>query len=123
VHDALSDKKRFLELASFSVIESMRTSPDMYSSLVYHNNENSSNDNGHNIRQILPPPCDSCIIEHYKSTLFEESEKLYNDLVEHLVCEVVNENVAKQSAETTPSSLPALPLEEGGANDDKQKQA
>jgi hypothetical protein len=39
------------------------------------------------------------MIEHYKSTLFEESEKLYNDLVDQLVCEVVNENVAKQSAD------------------------
>ena len=51
---------------------------------------------------------------------FEESEKLYNGLVDQLVCEVVNENVAKQSAETTPSSLPALPFEQGGVDDDKQ---
>jgi hypothetical protein len=125
IRDTLSDKKRFLELASFSVIESMRASPDRYSSLVYHNNnENSSkDDNNHNSssRQILaPPPYDGYIIEHYKSTLFEESEKLYNGLVDWLVCEVVNENVAKQSAETTPSSLPALPFEEGGVDDDKQ---
>jgi hypothetical protein len=123
IRDTLSDKKRFLELASFSVIESMRASPDRYSSLVYHNNnENSSKDNNnHSSRQILPPPpYDGYIIEHYKSTLFEESEKLYNGLVDQLVCEVVNENVAKQSAETTPSSLPALPFEEGGVDDDKQ---
>ena len=87
----------------------MRANPDRYSSLVYHNNnENSSKDNNnHSSRQILPPPpYDGYIIEHYKSTLFEESEKLYNGLVDQLVCEVVNENVAKQSAETTPSSLP-----------------
>ncbi len=121
VRDTLSDKKRFLELASFSVIESMRASPDRYSSLVYHNNENSSKDNNHSSRQILPPPpYDGYIIEHYKSTLFEESEKIYNGLVDQLVCEVVNENVAKQSAESMPSSLPALPLEEGGVDDDKQ---
>jgi hypothetical protein len=32
-----------------------------------------------------------------------------------------NENVVIQSTETMPSSLPALPLEEGGeADDDKQ---
>jgi hypothetical protein len=124
VRDALSDKKKFLELASFSVIESMRASPDRYSSLVYHDNNENSSDNDHNsYRQILPPPpYDSYVLEHYKSTLFEESEKLYNDLVEQLVCEVVNENVAKQSAETTPSSLPALPLEEGGVDNDDEKQ-
>jgi hypothetical protein len=50
--------------------------------------------------------------------MLEEAEKLYNVLVGQLVCEVVNENVAKQSAEARVSSLPALPLEEGGA--DKQ---
>jgi transposase len=125
VRDALSDKKRFLELASFSVIESMRASPDRYSSLVYHNNnENSSKDNNnHNSssRQILaPPPYDGYIIEHYKSTLFEESEKLYNGLVDLLVCEVVNESVIKQSV-PMPSQLPAFPSEEvRGVNDDKQ---
>ena len=127
VRDALSDKKRFLELASSSVIESMRASPDKYSCLVYHNNnENSSkDDNNHNSssRQILaPPPYDGYIIEHYKATLIEESEKLYNWLVDWLVCEVVNESVTKQSV-PAPSQLPALPSEQevGGVNDDKQK--
>jgi chromosome segregation ATPase len=112
VHESLSDKKRFLELAVFSVIESRRTSPDKYSSLVYHNNENSSKDNSsHSTRQILPPPpYDSYIIEHYKSTLLEESEKLYNDLVNQLVCEVINENVTEQTVPTT-LSLPVLPSE------------
>ena len=53
--------------------------------------------------------------------MLQEAEKLYNDIVDQMVCEVVNENVTKQSAETTPSSVPALPLEEqGGANDEKQ---
>jgi hypothetical protein len=123
VRDALSDKKRFIELAIFCVIESMRTNPDKYSSLVYHNNENSSNDNNHGNKQILlPPPYDNYIIEHYKSTLLEESEKLYNGLVDWLVCEVVNESVTNQSA-PTPSQLPALPSEQevgGEVNDDKQ---
>jgi hypothetical protein len=122
IRDTLSEKKRFIELATFSVIESMRTNPDKYSSLVYHNNNgNPGKDNSHRSIQMLPPPpYDNHIIEHYKSMLFEESEKLYNDLVDQHVCEVINENVAKQSAENMPSSLPALPLEEGGADDDKQ---
>ena len=101
----------------------MRANPDRYSSLVYHNNENSSKDNNHSSRQILPPPpYDGYIIEHYKSTLSEESVKLYDGLVDWLVCEVVNENVTNQSV-PTPSQLPALPSERevGGVNDDKQK--
>lgn len=58
-----------------------------------------------------PPPYDSYIIEQYKSTLLEESEKLYNDLVNQLVCEVVNENVTDQSV-PMPSQLLELPFEE-----------
>jgi len=50
--------------------------------------------------------------------MLEEAEKLYNDIVGQLVCEVVNENVAKQPAQAISSSLPALPLEEGGPNDE-----
>ena len=61
-------------------------------------------------------------MEHYKDVMLEEAEKLYNDIVDQILCEVVNENVAKQSTERMPSSLPALPSEEegGGADNDKQ---
>jgi hypothetical protein len=121
VHESLSYKKRFLELAIFSVIESMRNKPDKYSSLVYHNNNNekSSKYNTNSSRQILPPPpYDSYTLEHYKSILLEESEKLYNDLVNQLVCEVINENVTEQSVPNQ-STLPALSLE--GADNNKQE--
>jgi hypothetical protein len=65
-------------------------------------------------RQVIlpPPPYDEYIIEHYKSTLLDESQKLYNELIDQLVCEVINENVSKQSAETIPSLPPALSLED-----------
>jgi hypothetical protein len=46
--------------------------------------------------------------------MLEEAEKLHNLLVNQIVCEVVNENVAKQYPETISSSLPALPSEEEG---------
>jgi hypothetical protein len=115
----------------------MRSNPEKYSALVYHNNKNQSSisstrsrdNNNSNLlnvknssRQVVlpPPPYDDCIIEYYKDIMLEEAEKLYNDIVDQILCEVVNENVAKQSGETMPSSLPALPLEEGGADDEKQ---
>ncbi len=56
---------------------------------------------------ILPPPYDDYIIEYYKDIMLEEAEKLYNDIVDQILCEVVNVNVAKQSSETVRSSLPA----------------
>ena len=59
-----------------------------------------------------PPPYDEYIIEDCKSVVLEEAEKLYNILTDQLLCDVINENVAKQSTENMPSSLPALPLEE-----------
>ncbi|MFL6509024.1 MAG: hypothetical protein ACJ704_13960 [Nitrososphaeraceae archaeon] len=134
VHDFLSDKKKFLNTAIFSLIESMRNNPEKYSALVYHNNYNQnsssssskSEDNSNllNARRqavvLPPPPYDKYMIEYYKDIMLEEAEKLYNDILDQIICEGVNENVAKQSAETMPSSLPALPLEEGGADDDKQ---
>jgi hypothetical protein len=53
------------------------------------------------------------IMKKYKALLLEEAEKLYNILVDQLVCEAINESVAKQSAESPSSSLlPTLPLEE-----------
>ncbi len=57
---------------------------------------------------LPPPPCDEYIIEDCKARVLGEVEKLYNVLVDQVLCEVVNENVAKQSSETTPSSLPTL---------------
>jgi hypothetical protein len=107
----------------------MRNDPDKHSALVYHDNDNQSSisssrsrDNNSNLldasRQvILPlPPYDEYIIEDYKAIVLEEAEKLYNVLVDQLVCEVINERVSKQSTGT----LPALPLEEGTTDDGEQ---
>ncbi len=68
----------------------------------------------------IPPPYDEYIIEDCKTVVLEEAEKLYNILTNQLLCDVINENVAKQSAETMPSSLPALPLQEREVKYDKE---
>jgi hypothetical protein len=130
VQDLISDKKAFLKLAVFSLIHSMRNNPDKYTSLIYHNNDNDSQSKGDfnlsdrkwSRHTILPyPPYDEYIIEDCRTVVLDESEKLYNILTDQLLCDVINENVAKQqSAETMPSSLPALPLEERRLDDDKQ---
>jgi hypothetical protein len=75
-------------------------------------------------REVILPslPYDEYIMEDYKATVLEEAEKLYNVLVDQLVCEAVNENVAKQSTEATSSSLPALPLEGDGNNQEHTEQ-
>jgi hypothetical protein len=132
VHDFLSNRKKLLNAAIISLIESMRNDPEKYSALVYHNNYNQnpssssstrSKDHNSNLLNVNrqpvvlpPPPYDNYMIEYYKDIMLEEAEKLYNDIVDQILCEVANENVAKQPAETMPSSLPALPFEEGGAD-------
>jgi hypothetical protein len=119
-HDFLSDKKNLLNTAIFSLIEPMRDNLEKYSALVYHNNNNQnssspsstrSKDNNSNLlnasRQVVvlpPPPYDNYMIEYYKDIMLEEAEKLYNDIVDQILGDVVNENVAKQSAETMSSS-------------------
>jgi hypothetical protein len=114
----------------------MRNDPEKYSALVYHNNDNQNSSSSSSTRSkdtnsnllnasrqavvLPPPPYDKYMIEYYKDIMLEKSEKLYNDIVDQILCEVFNENVAKQSAESMPSSLPALPLEEGRVDHDKQ---
>jgi hypothetical protein len=49
------------------------------------------------LRILPPPPYDGYIIEYYKDIMLEEAEKLYNLLVDQLVCEVTNESISKQS--------------------------
>ena len=71
-------------------------------------------------KSTTPPPYDEYIIEDCKTVVLEEAEKLYNVLTDQLLCDVTNENVAKQSAENMLSSPHALPLEEGGVDDGKQ---
>ena len=76
-----------------------------------------------NRQVVLPPsPYDGYIIEGCKAIMLEEAEKLYNVLVDQVLCEVVNENVAKQPSETMPSSLPALPLEGDGNKQEHKEQ-
>ena len=74
VHDFLSNRKKLLNAAIISLIESMRNDPEKYSALVYHNNENqnsSSRSKDHDSnplnasRQVAvlpPPPYDNYIM-------------------------------------------------------------
>ena len=56
----------------------------------------------------------------YVEMLIDEAHKLYTFLAERFLCDIINENVSKQSIST--AALPAAesPTEEGGVDDDKQ---
>jgi hypothetical protein len=130
ISECLAYKKAFLKLALFSLIQSMRNNPEKYSSLVYHNNDNqsplssTSKDNSSLLdakrsKEVVlpPPPYDEYIIEDYKNIVLEEAEKLYTMLTDQLLCDVINESVAKQPTGDMPS-LPALSSDEGDQKHD-----
>ena len=82
----------------FSLMRSMRSDPEKYSALMYHNNDSQSsmsstsrdncnllNTNNSRRQVVLPQaPYDDYIIEDCKAIMLEEAEKLYNVLVDPL---------------------------------------
>jgi hypothetical protein len=115
----LLNKKALLKLAVLSIAESIKNNPDRYSSLISDHNDNSYSSLvtvASDIGRYIGPDDLYISQNHRVEMLIEEAEKLYNSLAELFVREVVNEGVGKQSTGT----LPALPFEEGGVDDDKQ---
>ena len=89
-----------LKIVIISVIESMRNNPSIITTIKVHchpSSTTSKDNNNSNLldanRQVVlpPPPYDEYIIEGYKDIMLEEAEKLYNVLVDQVLCEVVNE--------------------------------
>lgn len=126
VHNRLSAVKVFLQLALLSLIQSMRSDPDKYASLIYYDDNKSlsssttnNNDQYHHYplymqkQQPYPSPYYDYDIEDCKAILLDEAEKLYVSMAKKMICELINEIVSKTS-ET--ASLPMLSLE------DKQEQ-
>jgi hypothetical protein len=57
---------------------------------------------------------------NYLELLIDEANKLYTFLAERFLCDIVNENVSKQSISSVALPTAALPPEEvGGSDDDK----
>jgi hypothetical protein len=134
--EILSDNRALLKLAVLSIAESIRNNPDKYSPLV----SNHSDD-------IYPPSmttatydsrtddssCHMCqppqqLLEqqsylpqnNYIGMLIDEAHKLYTFLAERFFCDIVNENVSKQSIPATTLPATELPLEEEGVEYDKE---
>jgi hypothetical protein len=63
-------------------------------------------------RRPHPSPYYGYDIEVCKAMILDEAEKLYTNMVKSMVCELINEIVAKKS-ET--ASLPVLPFEDKGS--------
>jgi archaellum component FlaC len=124
VQKNLSNVKPLLDMAIFSVIQSMRTDPDKCSSLVYSNNPrlslSSTSDNSNSSHNYMrsgrqQQPQYNYSIEDWKTELLDQAEEFYTFLFDRFVCEVINGRITEQQAAESP---PALPLEE---DDNKQQ--
>jgi Zn-dependent oligopeptidase len=122
VQKNLSNIRPLLDLALFSVIQSMKENPDKCSSLVDSDNPKSIRYSNYRYpssgaKQQQSQYGDDYDIEYCKAEILDQAKEFYIFLVDRFVCEVVNGCMTNLSRTT---SVPALPFEEGGANDDKQ---
>ncbi|HKG89578.1 MAG TPA: hypothetical protein VKA95_14755, partial [Nitrososphaeraceae archaeon] len=100
----LLDGKGLLNLAIYSLMESMRKDPDKYSSMIYYYSSVSSiTNNGsvfHNasytVGHQLQFPSSESFFESYKAMLLDDAEKLYNDLVKEWVNRIITDYVSNQ---------------------------
>jgi hypothetical protein len=134
--EILSDNRALLKLAVLSVAESIRNNPDKYSPLVSNNSgdiyppsmttatyDSRTDDSSCHMCQPRPRQLEQQSYlpqNNYVGMLIDEAHKLYTFLAERFFCDIVNENVSKQSIPA--AALPAtdLSLEEGGGDDNKK---
>ena len=122
VQKNLSNIKLLLDLALFSVIQSMRENPDKYPCLVYSDNPQPIRYSNYRYissggQKQQSQYDDYHSIEACKAEILDQAKEFYIFLVDRIVCEVVNGCVTNLSRTT---SVPALPLEEGRVDGDKQ---
>jgi hypothetical protein len=100
----LLEGKELLNLAFYSLMESMRMDPDKYSSIIYYNPSTIGYGNpfyepsyihGQQNQQYLS--LDS-FFDAYKTTLLDESEKLYKNLVRERVNSIIANYISKSAS-------------------------
>jgi hypothetical protein len=92
----LLDGKGLLRLAFFSLMDSMRKDPDKYSSLIHYNNASSTRNISQdyiipsNYHQVSYYTSYDYFFEAYKSTLINDAEKLYYQLLQEQVDDIIS---------------------------------
>jgi hypothetical protein len=100
----LLDGKGLLNLAIYSLMESIRKDPDKYSSMIYYNssilsvtnNGSVFYDTPYTVGQYLQYTSFESFFEAYKVMLLDEAEKLYKDLVKEWVNRIITDYVSNQ---------------------------
>ena len=90
----LIDGKILLKLTSFSVIESLRTNPELHNFVICDNSNNTTISYGPNYPSLMlsgGQQQQQSFNDSYTALILEEAEKLYNKLTTKLTNEVIVE--------------------------------
>ena len=133
----MSEKKALLSLAVLSIAESIRNNPDKYMSLVTNPNDNFYP--SPSMATTIYDPRPACSHDMYQplhveeqqhfyllqnnraNMLIDEAHKLYSFLTERFLCDIVNENVSRQSIPAEDLSAAVSPSEQGRGGDDNKQ--
>jgi hypothetical protein len=93
VKSVLTNSKLLLKLATFSVIESLRTNPELYNFVIYDNSNNTTISYGSNYPSLMlsgrQHQQQQSFNDIYTALILEEAEKLYNKLTTELTNSVI----------------------------------
>jgi hypothetical protein len=92
VKDVLTNSKLLLKFAIFSVIESLRSSPELYNFVIHGNSNNTPISYGSNYPSLMllgRQRQQQSFNDTYTALILEESEKLYNKLTTELTNRVI----------------------------------
>ena len=93
VKSVLIDGKILLKFATFSVIESLRSNPELYNFVIHDNSNNTTIIYGSNYPSLMfsgrQQQQQQSFIDSYPALILEETEKLYNQIITELTNRVM----------------------------------
>jgi hypothetical protein len=101
IKDVLTNSKLILKFATFSVIESLRTNPELCNFIIYNNSNKTAISYGPNCPSLVSEQRQQSFNDAYTALILEEAEKLYNGLA----TELTNRIIAATDASSRTSSL------------------
>jgi hypothetical protein len=92
VKDVLTNGKLLLKFATFSVIESLRSNPELYNFVIYDNSNSTTISYGSDYPSLMLSGRQQqrqSFNDNYTALILEEAEKLYNQITTELANEVI----------------------------------
>jgi hypothetical protein len=84
VKSVLPNGKLLLKFATFSVIESLRSNPELYNFVIHDNSNNTTINYEPNYPSLVSEQHQQSFNDSYTALILEEAEKLYNKLTTQL---------------------------------------